>query len=162
MEEWKHINEYPDYMISNLGRVLGKRSLFIKPHKSYNGYLRTKLYNKNGFKRFLIHRLVLEHFGSSIRGTVVNHKDGNKCNNCINNLEWLSPKENVRHAIRNGLRNDWSGEGNPNSKLSYNEIYKIRKLYTDKKISVKHISEMYGINRNQVRRIATGKQWSNS
>ena len=56
-------------------------------------------------KRFFIHRLVAQHFCEGYqKDLVVNHKDGNKLNNCANNLEWVTRSENDLHAFKNNLR----------------------------------------------------------
>lgn len=104
MEEWLNINGYENYLISNLGSVKNtKTGLCLKPQLSSNGYYNVTLC-KNGKKSTpLIHRLVAEHFLSKINQTV-NHIDGNKLNNNINNLEWITYSENLTHAHKSKLR----------------------------------------------------------
>lgn len=110
-EIWKPIPQYDGlYVVSNTGKVKsvnwnrtgeGKE---LKPF-SNNGYARVCI-RKNGVgKHFLVHRLVAELFiDNPDNYPVVNHKDGNKLNNEVSNLEWVSIKENVNHAISMGLR----------------------------------------------------------
>lgn len=101
-EELKQIKGYPNYYISNLGKVYIKKGdqLIIKegrPNKQ--GYLRIKLWNHNKNKNFSIHRLVVEHFiGKIPNGYVVDHLNGNKSNNYVTNLEIVSVAENTRRA----------------------------------------------------------------
>lgn len=101
-EELKQIKGYPNYYISNLGKVYIKKGdqLIIKegrPNKQ--GYLRIKLWNHNKSKNFYIHRLVVEHFiGKIPNGYVVDHLNGNKSNNYVTNLEIVSVAENTRRA----------------------------------------------------------------
>ena len=84
------------------GRQTRKTPCYIiKPTKATNGYLRYTLCDKDGNRgRYQGHRLVALAFGLTPKyvGQVINHKDGNKQNNSIKNLEWCSQKENVRHA----------------------------------------------------------------
>ena len=103
MEEvWKDIPEYEGlYQVSNLGRVKSlKREKFLKPNVDAYGYLCVDLYkNKNhNFKR--IHRHVAEAFIPNLENKPqINHIDGNKQNNNVNNLEWVTPCENIKHKF---------------------------------------------------------------
>lgn len=111
-EVWKSINEYGDYMVSNKGRVkstsyLGHNGVcrIMKPAVDHKGYMRISLWGSNGRKSFRIHRLVAEAFiPNEELKTEVNHKDGNKQNNVVENLEWCSARENVLHAYQSGLK----------------------------------------------------------
>lgn len=121
MEEiWKPIKDYEGlYEVSNLGNIKsvkrkaknrgkGKRIIrerILKPSMDRpNGYYQIKLSKNGKLKTFKIHKLVIEHFLNKIsKGLVVNHIDGNKLNNNINNLEICTQKDNIRHAIDNNL-----------------------------------------------------------
>lgn len=99
MEEiWKDIPDYDGvYQVSNLGRV---RSVKIKTASQINsGYLKVTL-TKNGIEKpFLVHRLVASLFCENPRGcTTVNHLDENKTNNCADNLQWCTYKENSNYG----------------------------------------------------------------
>lgn len=109
MEIWKDIIGYEGrYKVSNLGNVLSldfkhkKKSKLLKKGKFESGYLRVCLY-KNGKRKLLrVHRLVYEAFVGDIPdGMTINHKDENKENNCLENLELLTVKDNVNYGTRN-------------------------------------------------------------
>lgn len=118
MEEiWKNIKNYPNYQISNLGRVKAlkfysnihkkyyDRELILKEKTNRFGYKFVGLSNEFGRKNKIIHRLVAEAFiENPNKLPEVNHKDGNKSNNCVDNLEWCSRKENVLHSYKLGLK----------------------------------------------------------
>lgn len=108
MEEeiWKVIPGYEPYEASNLGRVkLGNK--LIRAYKTNRGYYRMPLHESTSKKFLSVHRAVaLAHLEHDINKSQVNHIDGNKANNCLNNLEWTNGKENVAHAFKTGLRND--------------------------------------------------------
>lgn len=113
MEEiWKDIPGYENkYQISNLGRVKsfennkGKyRELIRKPRINKQGYYYLGLWKHSKAKTFKIHRLVAQIFIPNPENKIcVNHKDGNKLNNNVNNLEWVTYSENTIHAINTGL-----------------------------------------------------------
>ena len=121
MEEiWKEIIGYEGkYWISNLGRVRSNYlgGMFLKPHYHRSGYIKVQ-FSKNGkSKHFFIHRLVAIHFiPNPYNLREINHKDGNKENNCVDNLEWCTRKENIQHAERMGLMYHPVGENNPRAK----------------------------------------------
>ena len=108
----ENIEELPKYHISKNGIVFNRRTgNEIKAHLR-NGYLYVGLYDdeKRCFKK-MIHRLIATAYIESKEGTTqVNHIDGNKLNNNISNLEWVTPKENTNHAHRLGLINVSKGE----------------------------------------------------
>lgn len=100
MEIWKEINDF-SYEISSYGRVRHKVTKRIRKLEVHDAkYLRVKLHKKN----LKVHRLVGLYFISNPENKPeINHKDGNKHNNHVDNLEWVTPEENVRHALERGL-----------------------------------------------------------
>lgn len=104
-EIWKVIDEFPDYEVSNYGNVRRKfRRLegykYLKPQLTERGYLAVILYNNKTKKRkrFRVHRLVAKAFiPNTDNKPQVNHKDMNKKNNHVENLEWCTNQENCIH-----------------------------------------------------------------
>lgn len=98
------------YEIDNLGNVYsiitstGRRKGILKPYLNTSGHLRVNLYKDAKGKKFYVHRLVAQAFiPNSLGLEVVNHKDGNKLNNCVSNLEWCTQKSNIKHSFDNKL-----------------------------------------------------------
>lgn len=110
MEIWKDIVGYEGfYKISNKGNITSfsawKKNDFLKPCVCPNGYTKVTLCKEKQRKVFYVHRLVAINFLDNCNGyKQVNHKDGNKQNNCVSNLEWCDAKYNLSHAVLNGLR----------------------------------------------------------
>lgn len=136
-EEWKdltteHIPElYSDYLykISNIGNIFNKKAdRYVRMSKSGNGYMTVALLTKNGYKTFLVHRLVgLVFLGSPpSKNLVINHKNGIKDWNTINNLEWTSYSGNNKHAYDNNLK--LKGEQCSMSKLTEEQVKEICSL----------------------------------
>ena len=105
MEVWKIINHFPNYKISNYGRVYSiKRNIILKPCHDSWGYLIVSLHNEHEHYTTKISRLVAKAFiSNSHNKPEVNHIDGNKENNHVDNLEWATRTENERHAFITGL-----------------------------------------------------------
>lgn len=98
---------FGDYSITKCGKVYSHlSSKYLSPHL-VRDYLRVNLYGKNQDKRssHYIHRLVASMFVEGyLEGFVVNHIDGDKFNNSIENLEWVSQQDNIVHSVEQGLR----------------------------------------------------------
>lgn len=105
-EIWKDIPGYEGlYKISSFGYIMSiRRKKLIKNYKRKDGYIQVRLTKSKKVKNFLLHRLVAVTFIENINNyEFINHKDGNKENNCINNLEWCDRSYNILHAYDNGL-----------------------------------------------------------
>jgi hypothetical protein len=103
---WKDVKNFEEnYMISNTGLLYSKKAKRILcTHPNGDGYLSFHASTKKGSFTLRIHRLVASHFLEiDPKKQCVNHKDGNKLNNNVNNLEWCTHKENTQHAIKNKL-----------------------------------------------------------
>lgn len=103
---WKIIDEFPDYEVSDLGQVRNSQGRVLRTFIQNGGYEVASFPNgsKTSAKR-TVHRLVaLAFIDNPTKYKVVNHKDGNKLNNRVDNLEWCTQYENCQHAILRGLK----------------------------------------------------------
>lgn len=170
-EVWVLIPNSNYYYVSNYARVksvdrtivdsLGrKRTIKGKLHStstiSNAGYNQVSIRIEGKVKTFDLHRLVLSSFVPKTRGlSTVNHKDGNKRNNKLENLEWCTQSENNKHALDNKLRKH--GGDCSFSKLSNEQFKEIYKLATEGKIKQSKIAELYGVSEGNVSKIKLGK-----
>lgn len=102
MEIWKPITDFETYEISDLGNL--RRTLtkeLVIPFESERGYLRITLYNEEGKKNYLMHRLVgIYHVPNPLNLPEINHKKGNKKDNRAWMLEWSTRRDNILHSYR--------------------------------------------------------------
>ena len=107
MNNWYPIKDWEGlYEINKNGDVRNaKTKKLIVGDINNCGYYRVALYNQGQGKKYFRHRLVAEHFLDKPEGKdFVNHIDGDKSNNSLENLEWVSQSENEKHAFANGLK----------------------------------------------------------
>lgn len=99
--EWREVKEYSNYEVNQFGEIRHKkRKHILKPRSNNSGYqyVNFKINGKN--INFAVHRIVANAFIPNPNGyTEINHKDYNKMNNCIDNLEWVSSSQNKQHAF---------------------------------------------------------------
>ena len=168
MEEWKILNfkdGYHNFMVSNLGRVKNvKKGTILKADIS-RGYHRVNLYNPitKKQKKFSIHRLVAIHFINGDTSLDVNHIDGNKSNNCVANLEWVTASENNKHAFRTNLRSQ-NGIKNPSNVYTENQIHHICRLIelnlSTRDISINVFGEFSLKYKNLINHIKGKRRWN--
>lgn len=162
MEEWRFIRDSKFYQVSNLGRI--KRlsgSIYRKDNKPYSlnecilkGYITKCGYALLELKldindHVCIHRCVLEAFSpvNDMQELQVNHINGCKHDNRLENLEWTTRSENMQHAMSLSLFTPWKrcGEIHPLCKLKSSDVENIRKLIEEKKYTQHYIAELYGV-----------------
>lgn len=171
MEVFKTIAEFPDYEVSNCGRIKTKERMirythsvtknehfrkakctYLKIHYNKQGYRFVQLYLNKKMYNKTIHRLVAKTFINIIEGkNVVNHKDGNKHNNTVENLEWCTDEYNHAHATITGLKRT-------KEKLNETCIYAIKNLIKCN-LSNSKIASIFGVSRTLISLISNGKVW---
>lgn len=137
------------YKVSNTGKIITFKSSQekeIKQHYDKYGYLKVSLKYKGKTYHKFVHRLVAEAFIPNPKNKPqVNHKDGNKSNNNVTNLEWNTPKENIIHAEKHGLRTHFSCEDHPNATTDNNTIRRICELLVQNELTVTDIAKKVGV-----------------
>lgn len=171
-EEWRPVFGLEDlYLVSNLGRIWSiLRDKERKAFLTNRGYLTLQMPNKGrtGFETRSVHSIVAEAFIRPRRGNEqVNHKDLDKTNNRLENLEWCSNLENIRHYLssdkckakpkrRNGPPQ--SGEQNRNARLQVADIVAIRRAVSEG-ATQSSLAALYGISQSMVHAIKTRARW---
>lgn len=153
MEEiWKDVVGYEEmYKVSNLGNIYSvKRGKLLKSRNNHNGYLQVRLYINGKGKELKVHRIVAEAFISNYYDKPqVNHKDEDKTNNRVDNLEWVTNKEN----------SNW---GTSIERSSEKRSKRIKVIYQDDTYeiwgSANVFAREFGIDRRSVCNVLRGRQ----
>lgn len=176
-EIWEDIEEYEGYyQISNLGRVKSLSRIVdvkkdgkiftrniegksIKTSINSHGYKNVQLCKNGKIITTTVHRLVAITFvKNELNKSQINHIDGNKLNNHMNNLEWCTPSENVIHAFKNGLRQN---AGNKKETIPKHLFKKVQCIETGLIFeSIKEASIFYKCNKNKIGMVCKGRRKS--
>ena len=171
VEIWKDVVGYEGlYHVSNLGNVkslpkewqagVAKRrhaGFMMSQRATYSGYMRVGLSKNSNRTHIFTHRLVAQAFVPNANLLLeINHKDGNKQNNCAENLEWCTRSQNMIHAFKQNLATPTFG----NRKLSRGQILSIKSELNLKKKSQKEISIAYGVTQSTISLIKLKKLWN--
>lgn len=143
-----------DYEITQEGQVINKHTKHIlKPQPNGKGYLRVSI----GGKLQFVHRLVASQYIPNPNNyEQVNHKDGNKTNNAVENLEWVSNQANRDHAVENKLH--LQGEDCSWSKLDWEKVDFIR---NHPEIPTQDLSTLFKVSAGTIRDVRSHKTWKN-
>lgn len=155
----KTIKGYSQYMADSVGNLY-KDGHLIAQHIRKDGYFQASIYKDNGKRvNVLIHRLVLMAFDPIDKFMQVNHKDGNKQNNNIENLEWVTPAENSQHAYKFKLKLPPKGESNGRSKLTVSQVIEIRRILDSGEMSCKAMARKLNMSDTAIERIKNRYSW---
>ncbi len=168
-EHWIDLIGYGDYYeISNLFNIRRKQNTTnrkvsnLKRRVHTGGYEYIQITINNKSKNLTYHRLIAQHFiPNPLDKPFVNHKDGNKLNNSIENLEWCTASENMIHCFATGLQKGRKGESHHNAKLSKSDVLKIREMFKNNK-SIDEVHYIFNnVGRNHIIAIKNNKTWKN-
>lgn len=158
------INGYPEYQVTTEGEVIGKRGKPMVGHVDRCGYREVILsYYPKIQKQALVHRLVISTFCpiENMEDYQVNHKNGDKLDNRLENLEWCTRSENIKHAYQNGLEKKRCGEEHHSHVLTEDQVRYIKRVYVkrDRIFGASALSLRFGVDRTTIHDIIRGKTW---
>lgn len=154
---WKDIKEYEGlYVIDENGNIKNKDGYQKKINVAKNGYCIVDLYKNNIRHTYTVHRLVAQAFlDNPYNLDVVNHKDGDKTNNCVSNLEWCDYSYNLKHAFDNNLRKPMHEY---TAKLSEQEVREIP-VMANMGLSKAEIARYLMVPIDMIKKIFNGTIW---
>lgn len=172
-EIWKDIPGYEGmYQVSDLGRVRGvdridgnghlRKGKILVPTDNGTGYLQLSLSKDAKCRKFTVHRLVMLAFADlRPEGCNINHKDGDKHNNNLRNLEYVLFQDNSRHAVKKlGKMFGVKGEKHPSAKLTQSEVLEIRRLYAAGGVGYPRLARMFGVTKTTIEALIKKRTWS--
>lgn len=149
---------HDNYVVFKTGEIYNLYGKEISGHIDRCGYKEVMLNNK----QCRVHRIVAETFiPNPDNKKCVNHIDGNKLNNCFNNLEWVTHSENTLHAYRIGLEKKYLGENHPLHKLTQKEVEYIKRVYIkrNKQYGAVPLSKRFNVDRTTIYDIVNNRTW---
>ena len=152
-----------EYFVSRSGDVISRykhKERHLKGFTTDKGYMYVKLWINNKTRAAFIHRLVATaYIPNPDNKPEVNHKDGVKSHNYDTNLEWVTSKENKKHAKETGLSNYAKLEKSGDAKYTNKQIEKACKLMEENKLTLNEITEKTGVDKDSLYYIRTKSGW---
>ena len=168
-EIWIVVDGYPDYAVSNFGRIkrltsrtCAKAGTILKQARrsKKSHYMAVNLCRDGADRLLQVHRLVARTFlGEPDEGIEVNHKDGDKGNNRLTNLEYATSSENQKHAYEMGLQSA-AGELNGQAILSEEQVVSIKRRWVGRHGQQSELARQYGVSPSTIRDIVKGRTWT--
>jgi len=171
-EIWKGVKGHAStHQASNRGRVRSIKKTetgwavgrMLTPRVDSGGYHIVDLVKRGNKKTVYVHRLVaIAHIPNPKNLPEVNHIDGNKSHNNVENLEWMSKSDNIKHAFATGLIKRNKGIKHGRSKLSNHDVLEIRDLYKNdkKKWTHRRLASKFKVSSNAIFNIVNNKTWT--
>lgn len=157
--EWRAVPLFPKYEACSDGRVRNAATLHVmRPATSHKGYLAYGLMRDRKLRSARGHKLVWLAFRGAIpTGMQINHKNGVKNDNRLENLEVVSASENCKHAYRTGLASNL-GVRHPRAKFTDDDIRAIRKARAEG-VLLTALATQYGVSFSNISMISRGETW---
>lgn len=164
---WKVIPAFGGrYEASETGEIRHSLNKNIrKPRINKFGYLQLNFSRNDGTGKsdtILIHRLIAMTFiPNPLNLPEVNHKDGNKQNNSVENLEWCTVSDNAKHAYKMGLQQSQKGENHVKAKLTNDQAKQVKQIYNEG-VSQQKIADFFDVSQRTISRIVRGERYNDN
>lgn len=163
IETWADILDFPDYQASCLGDIRNKRSReLVIPHLDNRGYLKLSIRCSSGLlvAKHVHYFIALAFLGVRPKGLEINHIDGVKTNNKLDNLEYITHAENCAHAAVLGLQKPRVGSKNGMSKLTESQVKEIRDIAANsgRYYGRKELATKYGVSECTIKEVVTRRK----
>lgn len=163
IEEWRSVAEWPEYEVSNLGRVRRVETGRVRSPilMKSTGYLVVSMSRPGGDRKLAaIHRLVAFAFlgHPPAEGMQVNHKDSDRANPSLENLEWVTVSQNISHGYTHGRCNA-TGAANGHSKLTDAAVVDIRRLARPDRSNAIALAERFNVSKATIYDVVSGRTW---
>jgi hypothetical protein len=155
----KSIGRMVNAVINGVQMLRWSKGKIIKQKLESNGYLRLCISIDGKTSTVLVHRLVAAAFFGASK-LPVNHKDFNRSNNCVENLEYMTYSENVSYSYMAGRLKSKVGSKNQMSKLSESNIPIIKSMFNELGQSIQEIAAYFNVNYTTISNVINGKSWS--
>ena len=163
----KDVSFAPGYYVTDQGEVYSKNynrrigvDRKLKPEIANNGYLRYTIWVKGKRTRFLAHRLIAIVLIENPKNLkYVNHKNSIRTDNRVDNLEWCTMSDNIKHGYSDGFLIPTQGELHGNHILTEQQVLRVRKMYVPRKFSQEKVAELFGVKRGCIKDIVERKTW---
>lgn len=151
---------FGNYYATDTGQIYSsKTGKYLKQRINKEGYYIVNLSIDGKCKTYSVHRLVAVAFLVNPNNyPIINHIDGNKLNNCPNNLEWCTSSSNSIHAINHNLRDTAKGIHTKYGQFIKEDIIEIRRL-KEQGLSQYEIAKLYNVTRSAIQQILNGKTY---
>lgn len=153
------VNVCGNYEVSAEGHIRNRNTgRILKEFVGKDGYLRVQFAGKTR----TVHRVVATAYvPADVGKDFVNHKDGNKQNNHVDNLEWVTRRENMQHAYDHGLKIAVAGVKNGRTRLSMDDVEYIRNNYKpgDKEFGAIPLAQKFGVAHQTISAVAHRQTW---
>lgn len=146
------------YFVSPIGNIYNRHGILLIGGVNRTGYKQVVVNNKTQF----VHRIVAQTFIANPNNLpCINHKDGNKLNNTVDNLEWCTHSENTIHAYETGLESKVCGEQHRAHKLTEEDVKYIRRVYLkrDENFGAVALAKLLGVDRTTILDVVNNKTW---
>lgn len=160
MKKEYYIENYGTVNVYDNGDIYSKTGLKFKDKFNKDGYKYVKVTCKGQKQKFIfVHRLVAWCFlDKPDLATEINHKDGDKTNNNVSNLEWCTHKQNMEHCFSNNLRPAPKGSKNGRATLTEEQVLDIRRQYKNG-VTTKDLMKQYSVSKGIINNINSYRTW---